>query len=75
MSLFSFYNLIIKLFSKPYKKGGYSLMEKSIKISLTETEKMFKDQIERESYIRSLMDDFSVVDRVNEMYSGGGNNG
>lgn len=50
-------------------------MEKSIKISLTETEKMFKDQIERESYIRSLMDDFSVVDRVNDMYNGGGNNG
>ena len=50
-------------------------MDNIVKVNLTETEKLFKAQIERESYIRSLMDDFSVVDRVNEISIGGGSNG
>lgn len=46
----------------------------NVKVSLSETEKLFKAQIERESYIRSLTDDFSVVDRVNEISTGGDDN-
>lgn len=45
------------------------------KVKLSEAEKMFKTQIERESYVRSLIDDFSVVDRVIATYNGGTNNG
>lgn len=43
------------------------------KVNLSETEKMFKDQIEHESYVRSLLDDFSVVDRVVATYGGAEN--
>lgn len=45
------------------------------KVKLSEAGKMFKAQIERESYVRSLIDDFSVVDRVIATYNGGTNNG
>jgi len=34
-------------------------------INLSETEKIFKEEYKHESYIRSLTDDFSVIDRVN----------
>jgi hypothetical protein len=49
-------------------------------IYLTETEKIFKAQIEHESYMRSLMDDFSFVDAVlsersNLNKNGGDNDG
>lgn len=55
-------------------KGGIDTMD-TPKVKLSEAEKMFKTQIERESYVRSLIDDFSVVDRVIATYNGGTNNG
>ena len=71
--LFLFYNLIVKPLIKPVK-GGIDTMD-TPKVKLSEAEKMFKVQIERESYVRSLIDDFSVVDRVIATYNGGTNNG
>ena len=34
------------------------------KVRLSESEKIFSNEIKYESYLRSLTDDFSVVDRV-----------
>lgn len=34
------------------------------KVCLSETEKLFMSEIKHDSYIRSLTDDFSVIDRV-----------
>lgn len=40
------------------------------KANLSEIELMYKSQIEHESYVRSLIDDFSVIDRVVATYGG-----